>query len=145
MADPLSIAASVITVLGTADGVNKTLARIRTLADAPRKLLALMNEVSDLTLVLGDIGIFVKQTGERKQSQGETLQHMNTLVERTKDKLLELDQLLHYHLLKPDSTPEKIKMSKREWATAKNKIEDFRRSLRDIRMDLVSQMLVLNS
>ena len=73
MADPLSITASVIAVLGAAEGVNKTLARIKNLIDAPRKLLTLINEVSDLTLVLGDLERFVKEITERKQSHPEKL------------------------------------------------------------------------
>ena len=72
MADPLSITASVIAVLGAAEGVNKTLARIKNLIDAPRKL-TLINEVSDLTLVLGDLERFVKEITERKQSHPEKL------------------------------------------------------------------------
>ena len=70
---------------------------------------------------------------------------MKILINRAKDRLLELDQLAHYHILKPDSTPNRIKLSRREWVTAKSKIEDFRRSLRDMRIDLVTQMLIINS
>ena len=145
MADPLSITASVIAVLGAADGANKALTRIKNLANAPRKLLDLINEVSDLTLVLDSIETFVKKTDERKQANEEHLQHMKTLMDRAKTRLLELDQLIHYHLLKPDSTPQRIKVSKRKWALAKDTIEEFRRSLRDMRMDLATQMLVINS
>ena len=145
MADPLSITASVIAVIGAADGVKKTLAKIQNLVNAPKKLLALINEVSDLTLVLGNIESLVGMITERKQSNEKALQHMETLVKRAKDRLLELDQLIHYHLLKPDSTPGNIRLSKREWTTAKHIIEEFRRSLRDMRLDLVTQMLIINS
>ena len=55
MADPLSITASVIAVMGAADGVNTIFAKIKNFVDASKKLLALINEVSDLTLVLGDV------------------------------------------------------------------------------------------
>ena len=145
MADPLSITASVIAVVGAVDSVNKTLVRIKNLVNAPRNLLALMNEVSDLALVLNDVESFVRQTAERRQSHEDKLRHMELLINRAKNRLLELEHLIHYRLLKPDSTPNKIRLSRREWVAAKNIIEDFRRSLRDMRIDIVTQMLILNS
>ena len=55
MADPLSITASIIAVIGAAEGVGKTLTKIRNIRNAPTELLALINEVSDLRTILNDI------------------------------------------------------------------------------------------
>ena len=55
MADPLSITASIIAVLGAADSVSKVLSKIRIFNDSPDGLLALINEVSDFKVVLYDI------------------------------------------------------------------------------------------
>ena len=70
---------------------------------------------------------------------------MSTLVNRAKEKLLELDELIQYKLVKLGSTSDQIKVSRREWLRAKNTIEKFRQSLRDIRLNIVTHMVVVNS
>ena len=59
MADPLSITASIIAVVGAAECVTKTLAKIRSIRNAPDELLALINEVSDLKIILSDIQNYI--------------------------------------------------------------------------------------
>ena len=55
MADPLSLTASIIAVLGATDSVGKALSKIKYLKESPNELLALINEVSDFKIVLYDI------------------------------------------------------------------------------------------
>ena len=58
MADAISIIASVIAVVGAVErGVRKTLANVRKHCETHRlkKLFALINEVSDLRMILGDV------------------------------------------------------------------------------------------
>ena len=141
MADPLSITASIIAVVGAAEGVTKTLAKIKSIRNAPDELLALMNEVSDLKLVISDIQNHI--VIQRAQTPQTELQNISTLVKRAKDKLLELDQLIQYRLVKPES--DQIKVSRREWLRAKAVIERFRQNLRDIRLNIITQMAVINS
>ena len=145
MADPLSITASIIAVLGAAEGVNKTLSKIKSLRHAPNEVLALINEVSDLRLVLGEVERCVIRDASRPSSPIEQLQTMSTLVERAKNTLLELDQLIQYRLLKATSRSAELKVSRREWAAAKPVIERFRQGLRDIRLNIVSQLVVINT
>ena len=140
MADPLSLAASVITVIGAADNVGKLLAKIQSMKDAPNELLALINEVSDLRLVLGDIEAYTSNNVEN--SHPEQLRHIRHLLGRAKDKLQDLDVLIQYRLVKPGH---RMQVSRRKWAQAINTINDFRRCLRDIRLNIVSQMVTLNS
>ena len=55
MADSLSITASIIAVVGAAEGVTKTLDKIKNIRNVSDELLALINEVSDLKAILSDI------------------------------------------------------------------------------------------
>ena len=144
MADPLSVTASIIAVLGAAEGVSKTLAKIRNLRHAPEELLALINEVSDLRIILGDVQNYVRDNAGFPALQ-DTLQHLSVLLNRGKEKLLQLDELVQYRLTKPESVTDQIKVSRREWARAKTTIDTFRQDLRDIRLNIITQMVVMNS
>ena len=137
-------------LISSTKGLTKTLAKIRNIRNAPEELLALTNEVSDLRIIFSDVQGYIHST---RRSPGtprlaiiqEEVQHMAILVNRAKDKLLELDQLIQYRLTKPESIEGHIKVSRRGWARAKNTIEGFRQSLRDIRLNIVTQMVVINS
>ena len=144
MADPLSFAASIIAVLGAAEGVAKTLSRIQSIRNAPDELLALINEVSDLQIIFGDVQSYARST-QGPQMSRDHLQHLLAFVNRAKEKLLQLDELVHYKLLKPQSSPDHIKVSKREWLKQVKTIERFRQSLRDIRLNIVIHMVMINS
>ncbi|KAL9116909.1 MAG: hypothetical protein Q9187_006561 [Circinaria calcarea] len=145
MADPLSITASIVAVIGAARVITKTLGKIKNLRNAPNELLALFNEVSDLRIILEDLQHYILQNIERPQILQEELQHISILVDRAKDKLLELDEFIQYRLVKPESISDQIKVSKRKWARAKDSIERFRQSLRDIRLNISTHMIVVNS
>ena len=148
MADPLSIVASVIAVVGAIEGVSKTLAKIRTLRNAPSELQALVNEVSDLRIIVGDVENYTSRNTNQLQAPHDQLKNMSILVARAKDCILELDMLIHSRLLRPGAQERKekaIKVSRREWAQARGTIERFRQTLRDIRLNIATEMLVLNS
>ena len=142
MADPLSVTASVIAIMGAAEGVSKALARIKEIKNAPSELLALMNEFADLRVVLGDVERNIRNAQRSKLPERE-LAHLSTIANKAKDQLLELDQLFHYRLVKPNAS--QFKISRREWARAKATIKRFRNSLRDVRLDILTQMAVISS
>ena len=144
MADPLSITASIIAVLGAAEGVSKTLAKIKSLRQAPNEILALINEISDLRIILGEVERYVIRDTNRI-SLPEQLQTMSTLIDRAKEPLLELDQLIQYRLLKASSRSAELKVSRRELAAAKHVVERFRQRMRDTRLNIVTQMVVINT
>ena len=110
MADPLSITVSIIAVVGAAEGVTKTLAKIKSIRNAPDELLALIKEVSDLMIILRDLQNYVNQNTHRPQISQEELESISTLINRAKDKLLELDKLIQYKLVKPESITDQIKV-----------------------------------
>ena len=124
--------------------MTKTLAKIKNVRNAPEELLALINEVSDLQIVLGDIRSYTQTTIISPTLQ-DAFQHLSVLINRAKDKLLQLDELVQYRLTKPDSAIDRIKVSRREWTRAKTTIDNFRQSLRDIKLNIIAQMGVINS
>ena len=91
MADPLSITASIIAVVGAAEGVTKTLAKIKSIRNTPNELLALINEVSDIKVILSDVQNYIIQNTQRSQVFEDELRNMLTLINRAKDKILEFD------------------------------------------------------
>ena len=145
MADPLSIIASIIAVVGAAEGVTKTLAQLKSIRNAPDELLALINEVSDLKVILSDVQMYVVHNTQRLRIFQAELQNLSTLIDRAKTKLLDLDRLIQYRLMKPESTSNQIKTSRREWLRARSTVNQFRQALRDIRLNIVTQMVVINS
>ena len=146
MADPLSITASIIAILGAAEGVTKAIGSIKHIQNAPAKLLALLNEVADLTVVLRSGQTFVRdQNTQSLNIPQDQLQQISTIVDRAKDEILRLEKLIEYSLVKPDSTSESIKISRQEWLKAKPKIMEFQQSLREIRLSITTHMTLVNS
>ena len=144
MADPLSITASVIAVVSAAEGIGKTLSKIRNIREAPNELLALINEVSDFRVILANLEIHLTNKTSNLHLQEQT-QHMSVLLNRAKEQLLQLDELIQYRIVRPESTSWQIKLSRREWALARSTIKGFRGRLRDTRLDIIAQMTVINA
>ena len=143
MADPLSLTASIIAVIGAVEVVAKTLKKISSIRNAPNELLALVNEISDFRIILSDVENHnVKNTESVPQQQ---LQHMSILLNRAKDQLLQLDELVQNRLIKPNSTLANVKVSRLNWSKASGTIEEFRKRLKDVRMNLIALLAVENS
>lgn len=146
MADLLSLAASIITVVGAADTISKTLSKIKILHHAPEELLALNNEVSDLKVVLSSVESYITAEHLDASVTSQDLpRHMSTLLERAKDQLLQLDQLIHYRFLKAGSLDGEYKIFRLEWVKAKSTVENHRQVLRETRQNLVTQLTLINS
>ena len=144
MADPLSITASIIAVVTAIEGVSKTLAKIRNAHNAPYELSALVNEVSNLRIVLNDVYTHLESESSRPEPL-KSIRHMVEVLERAKDTLLRLDQLIYRKLTKHDSTSANPKVSRYEWIKARSIIENYRQSLRDIKLDVIAQLAILNA
>ena len=86
MAAVVSLAATIIALVRAADAVGKTLSKAQLLYRAPDELLALNNKVSDLTVIMRNIGSHLHATDHN--SSPESLNHLKTLVERAKDRIL---------------------------------------------------------
>ena len=146
MADPLSIAASVITVIGAADSIGKTLGKIRTAKNAPAAVLALQNEVSDLRVVLGDVDVCSSDECrvEPTSTTARCLKRLALLITSAENHLRELDRILYHRLIRVDPLTASSHISRMGWLRTRNAVEDIRSSLRATRQDIALQLASIN-
>ena len=146
MADPLSLVVSIITLNTATQGIGKTLSKAKLLRNAPDELLALNNEVSDLTIALQSIESCISTNNASGAIIPQnTFEHISSLISRAKDRLSQLEQLIHYQFLKSGSLDGDYKVFRLQWVKASKIVESHRQALRDIRQNIVMQMLVINS
>lgn len=94
--DPLSITASLIAIITLTGTVATSLNELRTvLKDASDDLLTLLDEIKDFQAVLSSI----RDIGP--ESSADAFLELSTLPSRAKNKLLELEKLLHYKITPP--------------------------------------------
>lgn len=110
--DPLSIAASVVTIAGAAATLVRGLEKLNQLRDATGELCALINEISDFRVVLQEFGNYVEESQERLELP---LDYLAQLLQRGRDALLRLDTIVHYELLKLPTVPGEVRVFHRNW------------------------------
>ena len=145
MTDPLSIAASVITLIGTADAIVKSLQKVRNLRKAPGEVLALYNELTDLRVVLDDVSSCLSEVGDTSSSATKRLRHMASLIDRAKEHMQRLDETMHGRILKSGSLDGEFKVSRTQWMKAKAPAEAIRQDLREVRLNIMAQMMTINA
>jgi len=141
--DPLSFAASIITVVATVAAVAKNLEELRdALQHAPDVLSSLVNEVSDLRIVLEACDSAVQElySDSHQQDPPTPLADATQVLSRTEDYLKELDSLIRYCLHDPTNGPSIFKSARLRWIKVRNKAERVQQQLRDSKQDLVMLM-----
>ena len=139
MADPLSIVASIIAVIGAAESVGRTLNRIRDIINAPNEVLALSNEISDLTVVLKHVEIYVTAADGAVISPAN-LDHLSVLAKRAQSRLAQLERIMHTHFSEPGGANRRSSRLRLQWALLKTKVDGLRIDLRDIKLSIIVQM-----
>ena len=143
MAAAISLAASIVALVGAADAIGKTLSKARILYRAPDEVLALNNEIADLTVVMRNLENHPLTTAP--VTMQESISHMKTLVERARDRILQLDQLIHYEFLKSGNLDGDYKVFRLRWARSKDTVENHRQALRDAKQNIVIHMLAIDA
>ena len=128
MADPLSVTASIIAVIGAADAVAKGLRRLKAAKDAPKGLQDLILDVAQIEMVLNGVKSVVLNSGS-------PLIELATLIEESGSKLLELRSLIEYTLTKAGVSD---KVDRWQWLRKGNEVERLRNQLGTIRLNLVT-------
>ena len=139
MADPLSIIAGIIAVIGAAESVGKTLNRIRDITNAPNEVLALSNEISDLTVVLKHVETYVTSADGAVISL-ENLEHLSVLAKRAQSRLAQLEQIINNHLPEAGGANRRGSLLRLQWARLKTKVDGLRVDLRDIKLSIIVQI-----
>ena len=152
--DPLSLTASIITILGVGGEAAKAVKKFARLKGAPDIVLALHNELSDLQLVITAIETAFK-TQEMTSTPFPGYRAHEVSVEasivcslqQVKEKALELEALhkkLRPALLEP-STPTPRNIRKRIWLVEHKVMKRLQEDLRSARLKLVAALGLLNS
>ena len=146
MADPLSLAASIIAVVTAAEGITKTFSKVKLLRNAPSELLALNNEVTDLTITLRNVNDYMaKNNATSTGIPHNVLEQISALVDSAKQRVMQLNQLIHCQFLKSGSLDGDYKVFRLKWARAKGAVENHRQALRDIKQNILIQILIIDS
>lgn len=130
MADPLSVTASALTVIGASSAcANFLLEFIKGLRNAPAELLALSNEVNELKIVLNEIKIVCQSIEQEPIPSQEFLDMVSKQLAEAGEILKELDEL------------RKRNSSRRyRWPLNKSKAERLHGKLKDTRSKLLAQL-----
>ncbi|KAL8687366.1 MAG: hypothetical protein Q9218_006442 [Villophora microphyllina] len=142
--DPISIAASLLTVLGAAATAGRALDHLSSLRHAPDSLIALVNEVSDLRVVLHNVRDAVQERTKTSQQCG----NLSFIVQRASQKLSELNRLIYGNLLKTGGCnslddDDTIKASRLAFLRRSGKIKSLKDDIQGIKMSLLISMSTL--
>ena len=124
--DPISAAASVLGVLGAIQKASEARRVIVTLVRAPGELSTLFQELECTEELLKHVRDVCGN------AQTSTVQ-LEAQIQRCNDKLLELQWLVQYSLVRTDDSS---KVARVAWARKRTKVEKLRHELREIRHDL---------
>ncbi|KAL8681077.1 MAG: hypothetical protein Q9186_002789 [Xanthomendoza sp. 1 TL-2023] len=143
MAEVVGIVASVFTLVQASRKVTDGIGRLSDLKHAPQVLLALNNEVVDLQCVIEDVA-------NLEQLNKETLQvaitpSFSRAIARTKEVLLNLEELIAYKLTQPDSKGQDPRVDRSTWIRSQNRIEQALQDIRDCRNRLSTAIAILTT
>ncbi|KAL9116935.1 MAG: hypothetical protein Q9187_006533, partial [Circinaria calcarea] len=139
--DPLSVAVAILTILGSGGSLASVLRQV-TSKDASDALLALNNEVSDLHLIVLEISQLLQEHHESTSAHLRTdrlLTGLGLMLDRAREKLLELESLLEYKLTSAGPSGE-AKLSRRAWLREQKQVQHTREEIRSIRVSLAAMV-----
>ena len=145
--DPLSVSVSILTMLGTGASLGKAVRKIAGLRGTPDAFLALNNEISDFHLVVSNTDYLIRRY---QSTRNVTTRHTDfavtfgPLLERGKEKLLELECLIEYTLTTRGSNGE-VFLNKVTWLRKADQVSRIREDLRSIRASLTMHLGLLAS
>ncbi len=143
--EPLSITASVIAVVTLTAKVTNSLNKLRGLREADNLVHALMNEVTTLRAISTQIEAVARQYQDSMSSeQLACLEQLKQVLRAAKDKLEELNNIIHYQLLRPSGSGGIEKLSRRAWLRHKTDVQRIQQELRTFRQDIGTLIGTLN-
>ena len=131
--DPLSITVSAITIAATANSIANDLRGLRHLND---DVSSLIDDVSDLRLVLLEVDFFVRENLDRARPSGQFSSALQNILTSARSKVLELDKLIHFRLLRPQTPGSNIKVSRVAWLKEKARVKALQKGIKTSKLDL---------
>ncbi|KAL6716981.1 hypothetical protein ACLMJK_004895 [Lecanora helva] len=133
--DPVSVAASLLTLLGAASTAGRALEHLSNIRHAPDQLLALMNEVADLRVVLSK----ARETVQERSVVSQDCTSLGKIVERANQKVRELNRLIYRDLVKKGChfEDDKPKASHVAFFRHHGKIKALKEEIREVKLSLL--------
>lgn len=128
MADPLSITASVLAVLGATKIALRGIRCLRSLWGASQKLDDLLAEIWHFDILLQTIRW-------QSWSSNEAIHRFEILLSHASKELTAINALVEYQLTEPGQS---TKVDHRQWARREQNVEKARNDLRDCKLDLIA-------
>lgn len=133
--DPLSVIASTITIAGA---VSASLDQIKAFYDAGNELHALMNEISELRIILSEVESATIERQSQKTLPQRSVNIICLLMTGAKDKLQQLDTMIRERLTKVHSSSSGVQVAKLAWLRQKSKVKKLQEQLKEFRLSLSS-------
>lgn len=140
--DPLSVTASIITLLGASEGIVKGVSTLLVLHNAPAEVSELLDEVNDLRAVLSQVASLGNRLPE-EPFHGPVISLKNHL-NRANEQLHEIDHLMNTKLIKicEDQNP---RPSRRAWLRLRDRLRSAQRDLQNTRINIGTLLSVIAS
>ena len=142
MADPLSLAASIIAIATAAAQISRAISSLRHLGELPQRVYALKNEVSDLEAVLLQISHALEQQTLTANNEHGSLAH---ILIRTKAHLTDLGKALDRVANACKGSRIKIIAKSAIWAREKTLFQGFQEDIRSVKATLNLMLGAANS
>ena len=133
MMDPLSITASTLTILSA---LETTFNLLRSIREAPTRLEALRNEVSDVTVIVKEVARVIEGSQNESNSTNDRESHLTLALSNVHKSIQELEALLRSCVALPVSTSEGDKVSRISWLKVRSRVQSLQTELRDGRLNL---------
>lgn len=146
--DPLSLTASIITVVGAASTVSRGLKKILSARNLPHIVLQLNNEVTDLQVVIQDVEDLLCRRAQVNREDRKPLQKQASLVralEHANQTLLALQSLIACKLTTVDSRDGRIKFKRKSWLLVESRVKSLKDEIRTDRLRLSAAQSLLAS
>ena len=143
--DPLSITASVVAVVTVTAKLTNSLCKLRGHREADGLVHALMNEVTTLRAISTRIeAVACRYPGSLSSERLNCLEQLQQVLDAAKVKLEELDNIIHYGLIRPPDDGGIEKLSRRAWLHHKTDVQRIQQELRTLRQDISMLVETLN-
>ena len=141
MGDPLSAAASILTLLGAGGAVGKFLKKVVALKHAPDILLALNNDIVDLQRVVQGVEELRQQHSQ--MTDKASLDHVCESLGKVKKTLSILEYLVSYELTVVERDGSHLRLDRSAWLRVENRIRRLREEIRANKGDLCLSLTLL--
>ena len=150
--DPLSLTASIIAIVGVGGQAAKAVRKLASLKEAPDLLLALNNEISDLSLVVSAI----QDVFQRQQSSGVLFPNyragelsvdtsVTDTLRQAKEIVSKLEALYDRLNTSASGSSGSTTFNKVTWLREQKRVRQMQKDLRSIRLKLAVVLGILNS